>query len=126
MEATLSHGRSVLVGRQDLKDLPTPESTATHFPIPHWKFVETLAESLFFRHLDAQPETEHLVHGQSRVAADRSAATDLERAGVRFADTGEHGAEVDLGSLDAPRQRQCCQHGPHVSHTHGGTTTIVD
>jgi hypothetical protein len=50
--ATLSHSRSVLVGRQDLRDLPTPEPTATHFPIPHWKFVETLAESLFFRHLE--------------------------------------------------------------------------
>jgi hypothetical protein len=42
----------VLVGRQDLKDLPTPEPTATHFPIPHSRFVETLAESLYFRHLE--------------------------------------------------------------------------
>lgn len=52
MEATLSHAKSVLIGRQDLKDLPTPEPTATHFPIPHWRFLETLAESLFFRHLE--------------------------------------------------------------------------
>jgi hypothetical protein len=52
MEAMLSHARSVLIGRQDLKDLPTPEPTATHFPIPHARFVETLAESLHFRHLE--------------------------------------------------------------------------
>ncbi len=52
MEVTLSHAKSVLVGRQDLKDLPTPEPTATHFPIPHSRFVETLAESLYFRHLE--------------------------------------------------------------------------
>jgi hypothetical protein len=51
MEATLSHNRSVLVGRQDLKDLPTPEATTTHHPIPHWLFIERLAESLNFRHL---------------------------------------------------------------------------
>lgn len=50
--ATLSHSKSVLIGRQDLRDLPTPEPTATHFPIPHWRFVETLAESLHFRHLE--------------------------------------------------------------------------
>jgi len=50
--ATLSHSRSVLIGRHNLKDLPTPEPTTTHFPIPHWKFVDTLAESLYFRHLE--------------------------------------------------------------------------
>ena len=56
MEATLSHSRSVLIGRQDLKDLPTPEPTATHFPVPHWRIVEALAESLAFRHLDLVAE----------------------------------------------------------------------
>lgn len=56
MEATLSHTRSVLVGRQDLKDLPTPEPTPTHYPIPHWRFVEVLAESLHYRHLDILAE----------------------------------------------------------------------
>lgn len=56
MEAVLSHSRSVLVGRQDLKDLPTPAATATHFPVPHWRIVETLAESLAFRHLDVVGE----------------------------------------------------------------------
>ena len=56
MEATLSHGRSVLVGRQDLKDLATPPATSTHFPVPHWRIVETLAESLAFRHLDVVAE----------------------------------------------------------------------
>lgn len=56
MEATLSHARSVLVGRQDLRDLVTPEPTATHFPIPHHRLVETLAESLHFRHLEITAE----------------------------------------------------------------------
>lgn len=55
-EATLSHSRSVLVGRQDLRDLPTPEPTATHHPIPHWRFVECLAETLNFRHLEIVAE----------------------------------------------------------------------
>src|ERR1043166_5108564 len=56
MEAMLSHSRSTLVGRQDLKDLPTPEATATHFSNPHSNFVETLAESLYFRHLEIVSE----------------------------------------------------------------------
>jgi len=56
MEGLIAHRGSVLVGRQDLKDLPTPEPTATHYPIPHWKIVKALAETLGFRHLDIVAE----------------------------------------------------------------------
>ena len=83
MEATLSHSRSVLVGRQDLKDLPTPEPTATHYPIPHWKFVERLAESLHFRHLAITAEEYAVSNDGMRFFG--ALTLDVEESGVRIA-----------------------------------------
>jgi len=83
MEATLSHSRSVLIGRQDLKDLPTPEPTATHYPVPHWRIVETLAESLAFRHMDiASEEYATSADGMRFFGA---LTLDVEDSGVRVA-----------------------------------------
>lgn len=83
MEATLSHSRSVLIGRQDLKDLPTPEATATHYPVAHWRIVETLAESLAFRHLG-------IISEEYAVSADGmrffgALTLNVEESGVRIA-----------------------------------------
>jgi len=83
MEAVLSHSRSVLVGRQDLKDLPTPEPTATHFPIPHWRLVETLAETLHFRHLEIVGEEYAVSHDGQRFFG--VLTLNVEESGVRVA-----------------------------------------
>src|SRR5581483_7799262 len=83
MEATLSHSRSVLIGRQDLKDLPTPEPTATHYPVPHWRIVETLAESLHFRHLEIVSEEYAVSHDGMRFFG--ALTLDVEESGVRIA-----------------------------------------
>ena len=83
MEAVLSHSRSVLVGRQDLRDLPTPESTATHYPIPHWKLVETLAETLNFRHLAIVAEEYAVSPDGMRFFG--ALTLNVEDSGVRFA-----------------------------------------
>jgi hypothetical protein len=83
MEATLSHNRSVLVGRQDLKDLPTPEPTATHYPVPHWRIVETLAESLHFRHLDIASDEYAISHDGMRFFG--ALTLNVEDSGVRIA-----------------------------------------
>lgn len=83
MEATLSHARSVLVGRQDLKALETPEPTPTHHPIPHWRFVEALAESLDFRHLMIVAEEYAVSHDGMRLFG--ALTLDVEHSGVRIA-----------------------------------------
>lgn len=83
MEAVLSHAKSVLIGRQDLKDLPTPEPTATHFPIPHWRFVETLAESLHFRHLEIVSEEFAVSPDGQRFFG--ALTLNVEESGVRIA-----------------------------------------
>ena len=40
------------LGRQDLRELPVPEATTTHRPIPHADIVAALIETLGFRHLE--------------------------------------------------------------------------
>jgi len=49
----LTHCGSSKITREELKLIPTPEASATHQPIPHNQIVETLVESLSFRHVSA-------------------------------------------------------------------------
>jgi hypothetical protein len=39
------------ISRQDLANIPTPEATRTHQPVPHYKIIEALIETLSFRHI---------------------------------------------------------------------------
>lgn len=70
------------IGRQDLRELPTPEPTRTHYPVPHAEVVETLVETLAFRHLTVV-EDEYAV---SRDGMKLFGMLDLEveEDGVRF------------------------------------------
>lgn len=45
-------GGTKLKGRQELLDIPTPDATASHSPIPHHRFVEMVIESLAYRKID--------------------------------------------------------------------------
>jgi hypothetical protein len=39
------------ISREDLANIPTPEATRTHQPVPHYKLVQALIETLSFRHI---------------------------------------------------------------------------
>lgn len=39
------------IGREDLANIPTPEATRTHHPVPHHEIVQALVETLSFRHI---------------------------------------------------------------------------
>lgn len=47
----VAHCGARKVTRDELKAIPTPEGTATHQPLSHFKIVELLEEALAFRHL---------------------------------------------------------------------------
>ena len=47
----MTHG-GAKIGRQDLRDLNTPEATSTFQPVPHAKFVEAILESLAYRKIE--------------------------------------------------------------------------
>jgi hypothetical protein len=54
MTATLlAHAGTEKVTREALKLLPMPEPTKTHQPVPHHQIIETLLETLSFRHIQA-------------------------------------------------------------------------
>jgi hypothetical protein len=48
---TLVAGPLAKIGRTELEQIPVPEATPTHKPIPHHTIVETLVETLSFRHI---------------------------------------------------------------------------
>lgn len=55
MTATLlAHtGTTTRITRDDLKQIAAPEATRTHQPVPHYRIVEALLETLSFRHIHA-------------------------------------------------------------------------
>ncbi len=48
---TLVAGPLPKIGRTALAQIPAPEATSTHKPIPHHEIVEALVETLSFRHI---------------------------------------------------------------------------
>jgi len=52
MNATLiAHCGTRKITREELTEIPLPEATRTHQPVPHYRIVEALTESLAFRHI---------------------------------------------------------------------------
>jgi hypothetical protein len=49
--STLIAGPMPKIGRTELAQIPVPESTRTHRPVPHHEIVEALVETLGFRHI---------------------------------------------------------------------------
>jgi hypothetical protein len=47
----MAHCGAKLATRDDLREIPVPESTRTHQPLSHYEIVEVLEEALSFRHL---------------------------------------------------------------------------
>jgi Domain of unknown function (DUF932) len=48
---TLVAGPLSRIGRTELAQIPVPQATATHRPVPHHEIVEALVETLSFRHI---------------------------------------------------------------------------
>ena len=59
---TLVAGPLPKIGRQELEQIPVPEATLTHKPVPHHVIVEALVETLSFRHIGVVNE-EYAVSG---------------------------------------------------------------
>src|SRR5919109_1079791 len=47
----IAHCGSEKLARADLKEIPTPPETPTHKPVPHLLVVESLVETLGYRHI---------------------------------------------------------------------------
>jgi hypothetical protein len=49
--STLIAGPLPKMGRAELAQIPVPQATRTHRPVPHHQIVEALVETLSFRHI---------------------------------------------------------------------------
>lgn len=52
----MAHAGANKLTRLELKNLPTPEATSTFQPIPHWRLIDELENSLAFRHISISRE----------------------------------------------------------------------
>ena len=75
--------------RQQLQLVPTPLGTATHRPIPHSEVVESLVETLGFRHIG-------VVKDEFAISKDG-----MKMFGVLDLDTGMHGCRFSIGIRNA-------------------------
>lgn len=81
----IAHCGTDLVGRQDLRLLPTPEATDTHKPIPHAVLVGAVIETLGFRRLT-------VVEDRYAISPDG-----MRMFGVLALDIEENGVRVSIG-----------------------------
>ncbi len=81
--ALVAHRGAELIGRQDLRNLPTPEPTATHVPIAHARIVETLIETLALRHLSVVNDEYAVTEDGMRMFG--ALTLDVEHSGVQVA-----------------------------------------
>ena len=79
----ISYGKKI--SRDDLALIPTPDATRTHQPIPHHKIVQSLTETLSFRHIGVLKD-EYAVSGNG-----------MKMFGVLDLETGFEGCRFSIG-----------------------------
>lgn len=81
----LAHCGARKVTREELKEIPVPEGTATHLPLSHYSIVEVLEEALSFRYLK-------IVRDEYAVSEDG-----MRMFGVMDLNTGFEGGRFSVG-----------------------------
>lgn len=81
--ALVAHRGAELIGRQELRNLPTPDPTATHVPIAHGRIVEALIETLALRHLNVVKDEYAVTQDGMRMFG--ALTLDVQHSGVRVA-----------------------------------------
>jgi Domain of unknown function (DUF932) len=80
---TLVAGPLPKIGRPELAQIPVPEATSTHKPIPHHVIVEGLVETLSFRHIGVVNEEYAVSHDGMKMFGVLDLETQMD--GARFA-----------------------------------------
>jgi hypothetical protein len=79
----ISYGKKI--SRDELALIPTPDATRTHQPIPHHSIVQSLIETLSFRHIGVLKD-EYAVSGNG-----------MKMFGVVDLETGFEGCRFSIG-----------------------------
>ena len=94
--STLIAGPLSKMGRAELAQIPVPQATRTHRPVPHHEIVEALVETLGFRHVGVANE-------EYAVSAD----------GMKM-----------FGVLDLETQMECCRFSIGIRNSHDKTLRL--
>jgi len=81
--STLIAGPMPKIGRTELAQIPVPEATRTHRPVPHHEIVEALVETLSFRHIGVVNEEYAVSHDGMKMFGVLDLETQID--GCRFA-----------------------------------------
>jgi|GEM_PF-3629955 len=96
--STLVAGPLSKMGRTELAQIPVPQATRTHRPVPHHEIVEALVETLSFRHIG-------VVNDECAVSAD----------GMKM-----------FGVLDLETQMErCCRFAIGIRNSHDRTLRLT-
>lgn len=94
---TLVAGPLPKIGRTELTQIPVPEATSTHKPIPHHVIVEGLVETLGFRHIGVVAEEFAVSSDGMRMFGVLDLETQMEGCRFSIGIRNSHDKSIRLG-----------------------------
>src|SRR6202035_2374700 len=94
---TLMAGPLPKIGRAELAQIPVPEATRTHRPVPHYEIVEALVETLSFRHIGMVNEEYAVSSDGMKMFGVLDLETQMEGCRFSFGIRNSHDKSIRLG-----------------------------
>jgi hypothetical protein len=94
---TLVAGPLPKIGRPELAQIPVPEATSTHKPVPHHVIVEALVETLSFRHIAVVNEEYAVSFDGMKMFGELDLETQMEGCRFSIGIRNSHDKSLRLG-----------------------------
>ena len=104
---TLVAGPLPKIGRQELEQIPVPEATLTHKPVPHHVIVEALVETLSFRHIGVVNEEYAVSFDGMKMFGVLDLETQIEGCRFSIGIRNSHDKSIRLGLTSGLRVFVC-------------------
>ena len=104
---TLVAGPLPKIGRPELAQIPVPEATLTHRPVPHHVIVEALVETLSFRHIGVVNEEYAVSFDGMKMFGVLDLETQMEGCRFSIGIRNSHDKSIRLGLTSGLRVFVC-------------------
>ena len=104
---TLVAGPLPKIGRLELEQIPVPEATLTHKPVPHHVIVEALVETLSFRHIGVVNEEYAVSFDGMKMFGVLDLETQMEGCRFSIGIRNSHDKSIRLGLTSGLRVFVC-------------------
>jgi hypothetical protein len=105
--STLVAGPLPKIGRPELAQIPVPEATLTHRPVPHHVIVEALVETLSFRHIGVVNEEYAVSFDGMKMFGVLDLETQMEGCRFSIGIRNSHDKSIRLGLTSGLRVFVC-------------------